>query len=377
MRPGARLPAWVGIALVVACGCGDDATNVDAGRDASARMDAGSTPFDAGRVHDARTDAAPPATDAAVRDAAGDGGDDDAGALDAGGDAGLPHTLAATGLYENAALTVLADGVEPFAPSYALWSDDATKKRWLYLPAGKRIDTSDMDAWKFPVGTKAFKEFTRDGKRVETRMLYKTKAGWYMMAYAWNAKQAQAVAVPDGVQNALGTDHDIPSSDACRECHEGVTDRLLGVSALQLSHDKPGLDVKQLAAADRLSDPPSGDFRLPATAEWNALGYLHANCGNCHNPASVVFDRVDMQLWLPVGALASATSTPSYTTTVGVALSETDTGYTTRVIAKDADMSGLVHRMELRGDLKQMPPLASELVDTTGAGLVRTWISGL
>lgn len=357
--------------------CGDDATVVDAGRDAAARMDAGRMAFDAGRALDAAsTDAAPPANDADMRDAASDGGDD-AGALDAGGDAGLPQTLAAAGLYRDAALTVLADGVERFEPSYALWSDGATKKRWLYLPPGKRIDTSDMDAWRFPVGTRAFKEFTRDGKRVETRMLYKTTDGWYMMAYAWNATQTQAVAVPDGVQNALGTEHDIPSSDACRECHEGVTDRLLGVSAIQLSHDKPGLDLKQLAAADRLSDPPTGDFRLPATAEWNALGYLHANCGNCHNPTSIVFDRIDMQLWLPVAALASATSTPSHTTSVGVALSESDPGYAMRVVAKDPDMSGLVHRMELRGDVKQMPPLASDVVDATGAGLVRTWISGL
>lgn len=213
--------------------------------------------------------------------------------------------------------------------------------------------------------------------RVETRLLYKTREAWFMVAFAWDAAQSEARAALDGVENALGTDHDIPAADACRECHEGVPDALLGVSAIQLSHDRAGPNLARLAADGLLSDAPAGDFRLPDTAAWNALGYLHANCGNCHNPWSDSFDRVDMQLWLPVGSLADAVSTPSYTTSVGVALSETDPAYSLRVDPGNPATSGLVHRMELRGDDKQMPPLASELIDDDSIALVRAWIAGL
>jgi hypothetical protein len=378
-----RIRAWcVGCALCAFAAACDEGATVPGAMEAGP-TDAGRFTPDAPAPEPARdattTDTGHPIPDASALDAARDADAQDAGAQDAGVDAGLylPETLAATGLYRNAGLTRVADGVRDFRPSYALWSDGATKKRWLYLPPGTRIDTSDMDDWHFPVGTKAFKEFTRDGVRVETRMLYKTEAGWFMMAYAWNAAQTEAVAAPGGVVNALGTDHDIPSNDACRECHEGVTDRLLGVSAIQLSHDRAGLDLGELAAGDLLTDPPANDFRLPATAEGDALGYLHANCGNCHNPDSIVFDRADMRLWLPVAALATPAATPTHATTVGVALSETDPGFATRVVAGDPDLSGLVHRMELRGDVKQMPPLASELADTAGTALVRAWIDAL
>ena len=51
-----------------------------------------------------------------------------------------------------------------YAPKFQLWSDSATKKRWIYLPPGSQIDTSDMDFWKFPVGTKVWKEFSAVGR---------------------------------------------------------------------------------------------------------------------------------------------------------------------------------------------------------------------
>ena len=46
----------------------------------------------------------------------------------------------------------------------------------LDVPEGEQIDTSDMNEWRFPAGTKLFKEL-RDGVRVETRLMLKTGAG--------------------------------------------------------------------------------------------------------------------------------------------------------------------------------------------------------
>src|SRR5262245_21735632 len=73
-----------------------------------------------------------------------------------------PATLADTGRCLDAGCCQIASNVHAYTPHYQLWSDSATKRRWIYLPPGTQIDTSDMDFWKFPVGTKLWKEFTRD-----------------------------------------------------------------------------------------------------------------------------------------------------------------------------------------------------------------------
>jgi hypothetical protein len=81
---------------------------------------------------------------------------------------------------------------QTFEPKYALWSDAATKRRWVYLPPGKQINTDQMDFWEFPEGTKLWKEFKRDGVLIEARLIMKKGQGssdWYMIAYKWKADQ--------------------------------------------------------------------------------------------------------------------------------------------------------------------------------------------
>src|SRR4051812_34870931 len=65
----------------------------------------------------------------------------------------LPRRLSELGLYADLRAGSVVEDVRPYRPSFALWSDGASKRRWIRLPAGARIDTSDMDAWRFPVGT--------------------------------------------------------------------------------------------------------------------------------------------------------------------------------------------------------------------------------
>jgi len=60
-----------------------------------------------------------------------------------------------------------------YKPALELWADGATKQRFISIPAGIKIDTSSFDEWVFPNGTKVWKEFRLDGKRVETRLYEK------------------------------------------------------------------------------------------------------------------------------------------------------------------------------------------------------------
>ncbi len=81
-----------------------------------------------------------------------------------------PATLQETGLYSDWATKTVAPGTLLFSPQYPLWSDGATKTRWMRLPKGTFIDARNPDVWRFPVGTRFWKEF-RFGRRAETRFI--------------------------------------------------------------------------------------------------------------------------------------------------------------------------------------------------------------
>src|SRR5262245_5644757 len=66
-----------------------------------------------------------------------------------------PLKLSETGLYDSSG--AIDPRNAPFVPQYPLWSDGAEKSRWIQLPEGARIDVSDVDAWRFPTGTKFWK----------------------------------------------------------------------------------------------------------------------------------------------------------------------------------------------------------------------------
>ena len=268
----------------------------------------------------------------------------------------------------------------PYRPQFELWSDGASKRRWISLPPGTRIDTSDMDSWQFPEGTKLWKEFSRDNVRIETRLLQRTGPGqgdWVTMAYLWNDSNSEAIAVPDGVEDARGTTHDVPAANECMGCHGGRPARVLGFSAIQLSHDDPPgqVTLDELVRRDLLSAPPAARLELHADPEARAaLGYLHANCGHCHNqhrpPRSGLrcFDPENkLDLLLRAGELGDVTQTAAYRTALGQAIKPGDAGG-----------SEVVKRMNGRRRFPpSMPPLASERIDDHGLAVVRAWIEGL
>lgn len=290
----------------------------------------------------------------------------------------LPSHLSETGLFSDLSREQLSAGVSAYRPSYALWSDGATKRRWFWLPDGTRIDTSDPDDWSFPVGTKFWKEFTRDGVRVETRLLQRwgeAPDAWTGAAYLWNADQSDAVMVSYGAVNARGTPHDVPAASECMACHGGTKSVVLGFSALQLAHDAENDEVSlsTLDEAGLTSAPTSPAPQIPGTeVERAALGYLHANCGHCHNQRRPVrhgarcFDpENELDFRLRVGLLGSVAETPTRKT-IG------------RVVNPGApDKSRLIELMSRRGMFRQMPPLATETPDADAVEVLRTFVSGL
>lgn len=292
----------------------------------------------------------------------------------------LPPKLSKTGLFAEGSQSQLAAGVREYAPRFQLWSDGAAKRRFIRLPAGTRIDTSDMDNWAFPVGTQLWKEFSVDGRRVETRLLRKIGPGvedWATQAYVWQADGSDAVATPRGASNVLGSEHDVPAAGECLACHGGRKSFALGFSAVQLAYAaEPGrLDLEALVREGLVTRAPdSTHLELPGDATAQAaLGYVHANCGHCHNqdrPAAASSRCYDpdnsLDFWLQIGRLGDVGQTPTYQSGRGFAFEP-----------GEPDRSRMIELMSDRGFLRQMPPLGTEHVDQKGLASVREWIAGL
>jgi hypothetical protein len=285
----------------------------------------------------------------------------------------LPERLSLTGLYAPKTTESIAPDVRAFRPRFELWSDGASKRRFVWLPPGARIDTSDMDSWQFPVGTKLWKEFTRDGIRVETRLLQRLPSRWIGIAYLWQENGDDAIAVPYGAIDAVGTPHNVPASNECDACHGGRSSYALGFSAVQLAQptEADALNLDELIRLELVSDVPAAMPRVPGNeTEQAALGYLHANCSHCHNASrpsqsgSRCFDPendIDFLLRADEGTTAAKTST--YRTATDVCIKP-----------GQPNDSPLIELAEQRGRFRQMPPLATEKVDVAGIALLRRWI---
>lgn len=292
-----------------------------------------------------------------------------------------PFWLSQVGLYAEMSSQTFNPHAKRFKPKYPLWSDGTEKTRWILLPEDGVIDTANMNHWHFPVGTRFFKTFSRDGQPLETRLIVRTGEGsrdYWMGAFLWNADGSDALFVEDGATNVLGTDHDVPEVKACGTCHNGEPGRALGFNAIQLSHSLDGINLARLAAEGSLSEPGVDSIQVPGdTLTSSVLGYLHANCGHCHNPRGSAWPDTDIELTLDV-ADQSPEQTKIYQTTLDVELQYFNAEpNVVRVKPGDPALSAVVLRMRQRGLETQMPPLATKHIDEDALSLVENWIQAL
>jgi hypothetical protein len=303
-----------------------------------------------------------------------------------------PETLSQSGLYANTAAGQLAPGVRPYRPRFELWSDGTEKRRWVSLPSDAQIDNTDGDFWTFPEGTRLWKEFSQDGVKLETRLLYKrgpTPGDWYMMSYVWNDDESDALAAPAGDPSARGTGHRVPSQAECDTCHAPMHDTALGFSAIQLDQDPATagqlVTLDQLLVEGRLlfgtGEVGYPHYPLPGTDnEQEILGYLHGNCSGCHNERSPVLagvptrpiflQRVDERFR---DAIESA---PAYSSTVGVRAVNTEQARSL-IEPGDPNESAIYVRMTSRDPNLQMPPIGTRLVDESATLRIRAWIESM
>lgn len=298
-----------------------------------------------------------------------------------------PNKLSSRGLYSNIDQRRVVKEAFEYTPDYALWSDGADKRRWLILPKGERVEIGELAHWDFPLGTKLFKEFSRDGVLLETRLIERIKTtgrikeDFFMGTFVWDEAQRDATLELNGRDNVNGTEHDVPAQKYCIVCHRGEPGGILGFSAVQLSASGT---LHRAFERGLLSSEPERSYEVPGDdVQRPALGTLHANCGHCHAEGATA-DFMHLRI-LPEEVERPIEELDLYTSTVGTMLSDEwedhPSRFTTRIVPGDPEQSSILYRMQQRGDDElvpdQMPPLATREVDEAAVAAVRAWITSL
>ena len=137
--------------------------------------------------------------------------------------------------------------------------------------------------------------------------------------------------------------------------------------------------MRRLSDWGWLSVPARGGFSVSGNAiQQAALGYLHGNCGGCHNAIGAIPREDPMKLRLVVGQTDYA-ETDTVLTTIGVA---TINAYPElhgkpRILPGSRSGSTVFLRMSDR-DKFPMPPLASKFPDKDGGvAVIGAWIDSL
>jgi hypothetical protein len=320
----------------------------------------------------------------------------------------LPGTISELGMYDDMQAKTIHSSYQEFYPQYALWSDGADKTRWVHLPKGSSIDVSNMDSWVFPLGSVFAKEFRHLGRRIETRIYRKVSEGagpqhWLLGTYHWLEDESDAVLVGAmgmkdvAITKFLGVTHDIPSHRECQQCHNKGGEPILGFDALQLSDliDPSAPHLHQgIASTMRISNfMAQGLFNLtvptnvrvvaPSPNARSAIGYLHGNCGHCHNPEGRGRFTGFFNLFR-LNGYGSFHKLDAVTTGLGVLT----TGYEVpgrtigldsfRIEAGQPASSAVYIRMSQReGSFEQMPPIGTKAVDAGALLIIEGWISEL
>jgi mono/diheme cytochrome c family protein/cytochrome c553 len=323
----------------------------------------------------------------------------------AGFDAGsaapvAPALLSETGLYAGEGTRQIDPRNRPFSPQYPLWSDGAAKRRWIRLPDGAAIDATSLSRWEFPVGTRFWKEFSFNGRKVETRMLWRATADrWVFAAYAWNDAQTDAALAPetgiadvaeiapaDAAQGKPAKRHTIPGIADCRSCHDSARTEILGFDALNLSDDRDanaphaetlaqGMITLRTLTEDNLIYPKRPEListppRIAARSatERAALGYLSTNCGSCHNRESSIAS---------LGLILKHRDDATLATTINQRghWVVPDAKEESRLISPGhPESSAIIRRTKSRRPSSQMPPVGTVIVDREAVDLLTRWV---
>lgn len=296
-------------------------------------------------------------------------------------------------------------GVLPYAVVSPLWSDAASKSRFIVLPPEGKVNFDVEGDWNWPVGTILIKNFyypvdqrQPDGARrlMETRLLIHEEVEWTAHTYIWNDQQTDAVKTVAGkltsvefvnmAGDPVTQTYLVPNTNQCGDCHvhsDAFTP--LGPRTRQLNYVVDSGGGTQVNQIQWLADQGVFDESLPDATGWPALtdplglgeldwrarSYLDANCSHCHRQGG---GAENSGLWLE----ASVTDPQTYGICKEPVAAGSGSGpYHYDIVPGSPDESILVYRMEsLEPDIR-MPEFGTAVVDVAGVQVIRDWIASM
>lgn len=294
-------------------------------------------------------------------------------------------------------------GVVPYDLNTPLFTDYATKRRFVWMPAGAAAAYKPEDTFEFPKGAILSKTFSYpdaalEGRErlIETRLLVNTNAGWVALPYVWNTAQTDAVldVNPDAVTvnttkpggGVLSIHYIVPNANQCRGCHDqNKATQPIGPKARHLNRDLEysGGRMNQLAYWARVGylkgapEPPAAprqavwDDAKTGSLESRARAYLEVNCAHCHNPAGAANTT---------GLYLSDLQNDSMR--IGFCKTPVATGSGSGDLLFDAvpghpEQSILAHRLGSDEPKVMMPEIGRTIVHREGLALVNEWLRSL
>ena len=289
----------------------------------------------------------------------------------------LPEDLACATLYSDFDARVVAKSARPFAPGTPFYSDGYDKARWIELPDGQSIDATIPDDWKFPVGTKLWKEFRVGDRKIETRLLWKKAEGWVIAAYVWSEDGTSAKRGEGSNFSVNGLAYHVPSQTECLDCHKGRRDIVLGFEAVSLAQPAAsGITLAMLAQENKITPPPA---KTSLTVD-PGLAQLHVSCGvSCHNANSAATrkdSKLRLRISLDEAANKPVTAWELYTTTVKVPATLPVWRAGPLIEPGVPEKSVLISAMTETASTDRMPPTRRD-VDLDGIAAVTAFIKTL
>jgi len=307
----------------------------------------------------------------------------------------FPKHLSEWGLFTGRAVEMKpAAGVVPYDLNTPLFSDFATKQRYIWMPAGTAATYSDTDTFEFPVGAIIAKTFSYPGRVIETRILVHARDGWVGLPYVWNAEgtEANLEIAPDPQKvdfttasgEKLTIDYVIPNMNQCKGCHENAKRMIpIGPKARHLNREYDYADGKanQLVKWTQAGYLKGAPAEAPRAAVWNdpssgtldqrARAYLDINCAHCHNPkgpagTSGLYLHTTETEAVHLGACKGP-----------VATGPGSGGFKYGIVPGKAEESILIHRMESGTPKVMMPELGRSVIHREGVALIRSWIDAM
>jgi len=296
-------------------------------------------------------------------------------------------------------------GIIPYEPSAKLWSDGALKERYIALANLDQMGYRASGGWDFPENSVVIKNFIlpmdeRDpintAKRIETRLLYRKSNQWHGFSYEWNDGETDAqllwgaktkiYSIVDTGGQPVTINYLFPSRSQCIQCHTNAANGILGPNTPQMNfnitYPASGVTDNQLHTYDHiglfsasLPDIPAHLPRMPdsndALSSWQkrARAYLAANCSMCHQPGGTAPTSLDFR-WEAGNSQMNAINVPPGNGDLGIEGALI-------ISTRDIDKSVLLHRIELRDGLFQMPPLGTSRPDQAAENIIRQWIISL